>query len=897
MRIVARMLIVLSLVTATSLYAITYIVPNDRDLIKRAEAIVIATAVESHPELRDGQRIVTVATLRVERVLKGSIGESVQLVELGGSVGNRVTFIPGAPRYEDGKRYLVFLHTNNLGEWMTYGFGLGQFAFTEDLRGRELLTRGSTDERIFGLDENDGSLHVEKLRGGPEFLSFVETSTRSDAPASETYFINPSDVVFATFPEFRPRVSRFVPLAQSTRPDYLMAGNFRWQSPSAPFFYCCNAQTGGTSLDGPSASSAAMAAWNSVSGAGISYSLSGSDPSSPTVPNGLSGGPDGKNDIIFNDRHGIIGGSGAVAVGGISNTNGSYVLSDGFTYNKTIEVDVETGNNLPSFVDQSLYTQLLTHELGHTLGFRHADGTSSPFSPQNGDGGCHAPAPCSTVGAAIMASVIPKPNNIGSLSQWERDAAQTNYGSGPICTAPSIQTQPSSQSIPLGSAANLSVGASGTATLTYQWYTGNAPSTANPVGGATSSTFHPTPATTTSYWVQVTNTCSGTQTANSNTAVVTVTCTPPSAPAPIAAPSSIPNGQSSTISVNATGSGPFTYQWYVGATGDTSTPIGGATNSFVTVSPTVTTTYWVRVTGQCAPVANSPNVTVTVTCSPIASQGVMAQPSTITAGQSSTLFFNTTGTGPFAIQWYTGGQGDTSNPILGETRTSTVVSPIVTTGYWVRVSAPCGSQDGSTVVTVAGTPCVAPSITTQPASSSISAGSPVTVTVSAGGTAPFMYQWYTGDKGDVSHPIPGATLASLTQSPAATTKYWVRVSHACDSQTVDSNAATITVTAATCTNPSITTQPANMTVGMGSTATLKVVAAGTSTLHYQWFQGVKGDTSKPAGNDAATLITGVIKNTTSFWVHVTNQCANGTPADSNAATVTAVVTRIHAVRH
>ncbi len=984
MRIVVRMSIVFSLAAATSLHAITYIVPSDRDLIKRAEAIVIATAVESHPELRDGQRIVTVATLRVERVLKGSIGESVQLVELGGSVGNRATFIPGAPRYEDGKRYLVFLHTNNLGEWMTYGFGLGQFEFTEDLRGRELLIRGSTDEKIFGLDENDGSLHVEKLRGGPEFLSFVETSTRSDAPASERYFVNPSDVVFAAFPEFSPRVSRFIPNAESTRPDYLMAGNYRWQSPSASFFYCCNAQTGGTSLDGPSASSGAMAAWNSVAGAGISYSLSGSDPSSPAVPNGLSGGPDGKNDIIFNDRHGIIGGSGAVAVGGISNTNGSYSnLGDGFTYSRTIEVDVETGNNLPSFVDQSLYTQLLTHELGHTLGFRHADGSSSPLSPQNGDGGCQAPSPCSTVGAAIMASVIPKPNSIGSLSQWERDAAQTNYGSGPICNAPSIQTQPSSQSISLGSQANLSVGASGDGTLTYQWYSGGSPTTGAPVGGATSAVFHPTPATTTTYSVRVSNSCSGVHTIDSNTVTVTVTCTAPSAPAPSAVPSTIASGQSSTISETPTGSGPFTYQWYVGNTGVTTTPIGGATNSSVSVSPTTTTSYWVRVTGQCAPPADSPvatvtvapcvppsastpiaspssvpsgqtstivvnpsgtspftyqwyvgnspstaapingatssfvsvnptvtttywvrvtgqcsppsdsrDVTVTVTCSPINGSPI-ASPSTINPGQSSTLAVATSGAGPFTFQWYNGNPGDTSSPIAGATGQSTLVSPATTSIYWVRVTSPCGTQDAGVTVNVNGV-CNPPSMTTQPASSTISPGTPVTLTVSAGGTAPFTYQWFTGDKGDTSHPIAGATSFSLTQSPSLTTKYWVRVSHTCDSQTVDSNAATITVSS--CTNPSITTQPASVNVGIGSTSTLKVVAAGSSTLHYQWFQGAKGDTSKPVGTDSATLVTAVIKSTTSFWVHVTNQCANGTPADSNAATVTAFVPRGRAVR-
>jgi len=896
MRIVVRMMIVLSLAVATSLQAITYIVPNDRNLVKRAEAIVIATAVESHSELRDDQRIVTVATLRVERVLKGSVGESVQLVELGGSVGNRVTLIPGSPRYEDGKRYLVFLRKNNLCEWMTYGFSLGKFEFTSDLRGRELLTRGGTDDEIFGLDESGGSPHVEQLRGAPEFLSFVQNRVASEAPAREDYFVDQSDVIFAPFPEFRPRTTAFIPRVESTRYDYMLdcggGTPCRWLSPSAAFVHCCSAQTGGTGLDGPSGASGGMAAWNAA-GAGVAYSLTGQDLS---ATGGLSTS-DGKNGILFNDPQNIIP-PGAVAVGGISNASGTYSnLGDGMPYFKTVEVDVVTGKNVPSFVGQSLYIQLLTHELGHTLGFRHSDGTSNPNSPTNGQGCNSSTSPCASVGQAIMASVIPSPNSLGSLAQWDMDAVNTVYGHGPVCTAPSITTQPSSQSISLGSQANLSVGASGSATLTYQWFTGNSPSTASPVGGATSATFHPTPATTTSYWVQVTNTCNGTQTANSNTAVVTVTCTPPSAQIPVAAPSSIPNGQSSTISVNATGSGPLTYQWFTGNSGDTSNPIPSATNSFVTVSPTVTTSYWVRVTGQCAPVADSRNVTVTVTCSPIASQGVIAQPSTINSGQSSTLFFSTTGSGPFAIQWYTGGQGDTSNPIPGATGTSTVVSPVVTTGYWVRVSASCGSQDGSTVVIVNGTVCTAPSITTQPASSSISAGSPVTLTVGVGGTAPFTYQWFTGDKGDVSHPIPGATLASLTQSPAATTKYWVRVSHTCDSQTADSNAATITVTVVTCTNPSITTQPANVTVGIGSTTTLKVVAAGSSTLHYQWFQGAKGDTSKPVGTDSATLVTAVIKSTTSFWVHVTNQCANGTPADSNAATVTAVVTRIHAVRH
>jgi hypothetical protein len=75
-----------------------------------------------------------------------------------------------------------------------------------------------------------------------------------------------------------------------------------------------------------------------------------------------------------------------------------------------------------------------------------------------------------------------------------------------------------------GQTATLTVAASGTATLSYQWYTGTAPNTASPIGGGTGASVNVSPATTTSYWVRVTNSCG---TADSVT--VTVTVNPPSA--------------------------------------------------------------------------------------------------------------------------------------------------------------------------------------------------------------------------------------------------------------------------------------------------------------------------------------------------------------------------------
>jgi hypothetical protein len=84
--------------------------------------------------------------------------------------------------------------------------------------------------------------------------------------------------------------------------------------------------------------------------------------------------------------------------------------------------------------------------------------------------------------------------------------------------APTITTQPSSQTIPYTTAASLSVTATGGGD-TYQWYHGLTGDATHPFGGATSTTFTPTLIASTNVWVRVTN---GAGHADSNTALVTV---------------------------------------------------------------------------------------------------------------------------------------------------------------------------------------------------------------------------------------------------------------------------------------------------------------------------------------------------------------------------------------
>jgi hypothetical protein len=93
------------------------------------------------------------------------------------------------------------------------------------------------------------------------------------------------------------------------------------------------------------------------------------------------------------------------------------------------------------------------------------------------------------------------------------------------------------------------------------------------------------------------------------------------APAITAQPSNqtVAFGQTATLSVTVSGTGPFTYQWYVGTSGDTSNPIAGATSSSYTTPPlTSPTRYWVRVTGPTGTVDSADAlVTIAFTDDPI----------------------------------------------------------------------------------------------------------------------------------------------------------------------------------------------------------------------------------------------------------------------------------------
>ncbi|MCX6324169.1 MAG: GEVED domain-containing protein, partial [Sphingobacteriales bacterium] len=133
---------------------------------------------------------------------------------------------------------------------------------------------------------------------------------------------------------------------------------------------------------------------------------------------------------------------------------------------------------------------------------------------------------------------------------------------------------------------------------TYTW------NTVPPTTPQTGASITVVPTVTTSYTVSVSSAagCS----ANNNATPLTVTVIPVGAAAS-ALPSTICAGSPVVLSANATGGGPFTYQWDNGIS---------QTTSSVTVNPTATTTYTVTVFDVCGNSTTS-SVTVTVNALPI----------------------------------------------------------------------------------------------------------------------------------------------------------------------------------------------------------------------------------------------------------------------------------------
>jgi len=212
-----------------------------------------------------------------------------------------------------------------------------------------------------------------------------------------------------------------------------------------------------------------------------------------------------------------------------------------------------------------------------------------------------------------------------------------------------------------------------------------------------------------------------------------------------------------------------------------------------------------------------------------ATPSITTQPSsqTVIVGQVASFSVAVTGTAPLSFQWKKNGVA------ISSATSSSYTTPVTTTSdsgaqFTVVVSNAAGSVASLAAMLTVNAGAVAPSITTQPASQTVTVGQAAFFSVAATGTASLNYQW---KKNSVA--ISGATSSSYT-TPATVTSdsgelFTVTVSNSAGSAT--STAALLTVNAVTSTLKITTAQLPAGTLANAYTSTL--VATG-GTPPYTW---------------------------------------------------------------
>ena len=433
-----------------------------------------------------------------------------------------------------------------------------------------------------------------------------------------------------------------------------------------------------------------------------------------------------------------------------------------------------------------------------------------------------------------------------------------------VLAPPAITSQPANATLAQGGTASFSASASGTAPLNFQWLKNG-----SAIPGANSNVLTLSVITTNdaaNYSVTVTN-VAGSTTSSAGTLTVLV---PPAITAqPLAA--SVVAGTNVAFTVTAGGSAPLTYQWLKNGTA-----IAGATSAtlaLANVSATNAANYSVTVTNTVGS-ATSSNASLTVLGPP----AITSQPANLTVTQGNPGSFSATasGTAPLTFQWLKNGSvipGANSNVL-----TFSAVTTNDAASYSVTVTNIVGSvTSGSATLTV----LVPPAIVTQPANATSVTGSNVSFTVTASGSATLAYQWSkNGTPLTNGGNVSGATTATLSLagiSAADAANYSVTVTNAAGSS---SSSATLTVLGP----PTITTQPANVTVALGGAASFNVTAGGTAPLNFQWLKN--GGVIPGANSNGLTFSTVTTNDAANYSVIVTNMAGNAT---SGSATLTVLV--------
>jgi alpha-tubulin suppressor-like RCC1 family protein len=313
-----------------------------------------------------------------------------------------------------------------------------------------------------------------------------------------------------------------------------------------------------------------------------------------------------------------------------------------------------------------------------------------------------------------------------------------------------ITAQPTNLLLYVGDSTVLSVAAQGAQPFSYQWSSNGVA-----IAGETNATFamnNVTTNLTAGYAVTVSNLYGAVQSSIALISVVPLTA--------VVSPASqtVYGGDPATFSATAQKDGPFTFQWrFNGA------DLPGETNTSLSLANVTTNQsgfYSVRGTNSFG-TAESSNATLTVV--PITAS---AQPASqnLYVGDTATFSAVVQKNGPFTYQWRFNG-----TDIPDQTNSTLTLTGLTTNNagnYAVQATNPYGViESANATLTVTDS---APVIVSGPANLFTWVGNTASFSTTVNGSKPLNYQWSFNGV-----PLPDATNATLTLSPAATNQVGV----------------------------------------------------------------------------------------------------------------------------